>query len=142
MKPIIVRIGHVVIFASLLVFGVILTDGQRGNKSIVASVEAADDNDDDNSAGKCRQDCSLQSLKGCFGFTITGALIPPNVFTGPLTGIALTNFDGHGSLTQVDTVSVNGFPPIIGRSAQGTYTVNPDCTGSATINIAGQPPTP
>ena len=65
----------------------------------------------------------------------TGA--PPKLlpFVSPLPadGVAMTRFDGHGNLTQVDFVMRNGTSaatpgtPLTGET--GTYHVNPDCTG-------------
>jgi hypothetical protein len=62
---------------------------------------------------------------------------------GPQVGVAMVQFDGSGGLTQIDTVTISGVvvadfshPP-----ASGTYTVNPDCTGTFTINFTdGRPP--
>jgi hypothetical protein len=132
MKRIIMTISLVIVFASLFVFGVIFTGGQGGSGSLVSSVQAADDDDDDNRGG-CRTNCSPHSLKGCFGFTINGTILG-GPLTGPIAGVALTKFDGEGGVTQVDTVSINGVLLFKGRSSTGTYTVNPDCTGSATLN--------
>jgi hypothetical protein len=78
-------------------------------------------------------------LKGCFGTTIAGNIVG-GPLAGPVAGIALQKYDGEGGLTQVDTVSINGILVANGRSATGTYTVNPDCTGTATINFPAQPP--
>lgn len=128
-------------FASLLVFGVIFTGGQGSSGSIVSSVQAADDDDDDDRGG-CRRNCSLRSLKGCFGFTVNGTIVAGPLAGAPIVGVALTNYDGAGGLTQVDTISLNGtlITPITGRSSTGAYTVNTDCTGSFTINPPGLPP--
>jgi len=58
-------------------------------------------------------------------------------------GVALTHFDGKGNLTQVDHVVVNGMPPPAEWTfGSGTYSVNPDCTGTAQINIPGNPLAP
>ena len=131
MKRIITTISLVIVFASLFVFGVIFTGGQGSNGSIVPTVQAAD-NDDDDDRGSCRRNCSLRSLKGCYGFTINGTILA----AGPVAGVVLRNYDGEGGFTQVDTVSINGMliTPPTGRSSRGTYTVNRDCTGSATLN--------
>jgi hypothetical protein len=54
--------------------------------------------------------------------------------------VALTHFDGKGNLTQVDHVLLNGIPPAVDwRPATGTYTVNPNCTGTAQILLQGGP---
>jgi len=54
----------------------------------------------------------------------------------------MAHFDGEGNLTDVDHVVLNGVPPAEEwRPGTGTYTINPDCTGSAVINT-GNPPIP
>jgi hypothetical protein len=47
-----------------------------------------------------------------------------------------------GNLTSVDHVVVGGEPPAEEwRSTTGTYSINPDCTGSASLAVdAGRPP--
>jgi hypothetical protein len=140
MKRIIMMISLVIVFASLFVFGVIFTGGQGSSGSIVSTVQAADDDDEDD-RGSCRRNCSLRSLKGCYGSTITGTLLPnPGPFAGPVAGVVLTKYDGRGGFTQIDTVTIGGVLVATGRSSTGTYTVNPDCTGTATINFPDQPP--
>jgi len=55
----------------------------------------------------------------------------------------MTEFDGRGGLTQIDTVTVSGevVADFTHTPATGTYTVNSDCTGTFTINFTdGRPP--
>jgi len=82
--------------------------------------------------------CSNLSLRGTYAFTIHGQILAPG---GPLTvdGIAKTTFDGFGNLTQVDAVSVDGTLAQIWRPGTGSYTLNPDCTGTMTIFNLNQP---
>jgi hypothetical protein len=145
MKRSIAALTLALFFVSLLAFGMAFK-ARKGNTStsLVPSAQASnrdDDEDGDENEGRCPRDCSERSLKGCFGTTITGTLVG-GPLAGPVAGIALQRFDGEGGFTQVDTVSINGtlVTPPTGRSATGTYTVNPDCTGSATINFTDQPP--
>ena len=79
--------------------------------------------------------CSNRTLRGHYGFTIEGvASLGSQV--GVLRGVAMTHFDGEGHLSQVDHVVVNGAPPLTEwNPGSGTYTINPDCTGTATINF-------
>ena len=53
----------------------------------------------------------------------------------------MQHYDGKGNITQVDHVVVDGVPPAQERTpGNGTYIVNPDCTGVATLNSPGNPP--
>lgn len=46
--------------------------------------------------------------------------------------VGIIRFDGTGNLSAKRTISVNG--GITTDSVTGTYTVNPNCTGSATLS--------
>ena len=84
--------------------------------------------------------CSDETLKGEYAFAVT-AYTPPGLPNGPpqvVTGIEV--FDGKGSFTQRDyrgdslrTMGQTDFAPK--GQEKGTYTVNPDCTGSMVINL-------
>ena len=78
--------------------------------------------------------CSNRSLRGDYGFSIDGTILAgtPNAFL--LRGVAMTHFDGHGNLSQVDFTTRNGAPLTADwRPAVGTYAINADCTGTAQI---------
>jgi hypothetical protein len=78
--------------------------------------------------------CSNASLQGSFGFTNTGtniALPPP--LAGPIAQIGRQTFDGRGNTDATATLSANG--NIVRVTVQGTYVVNPDCTGSMTLYV-------
>ena len=77
--------------------------------------------------------CSLASLYGNYGFTITGQILAGPT-AGPVAGVALTTYDGNGVLTQVDHVLHNGqIPTDEWRSATGSYTLNSNCTGTMQV---------
>jgi hypothetical protein len=82
--------------------------------------------------------CSLATLHGDYGFTISGQ-ITGGPAPGPVNGVALTTFDGHGGLIQTDFVVKSGAPagPLdaFRTGENGTYSVNSDCTGTATIHF-------
>jgi hypothetical protein len=140
MKRSITALTIVLFFFSLLAFGMAFK-ASKGDSGLGLLLDAqAKDKDEDENGGSCPQNCSLRTLNGCFGFTITGTILG-GPLAGPIVGIALTKFDGAGGLTQVDTVSINGtlITPPTGRISSGTYTVNPDCTGTVTINFPDQP---
>jgi hypothetical protein len=52
--------------------------------------------------------CSNASLKGQYGQTISGQILPGNNVVLPQNGVAMTNFDGNGKFTQVDFVVIDG----------------------------------
>jgi hypothetical protein len=82
-------------------------------------------------------ECSIGTLHGSFGYTATGTLLPsavPVSLAGPFGEIGRQTFDGNGHTTATATINANG--NIINVTIEGTYTVNPDCTGSMTRNVS------
>jgi hypothetical protein len=49
-------------------------------------------------------------------------------------------FDAKGNLTQLDAIAIDGNVAPGWASNRGTYTVNPDCTGTFTVTKGNQPP--
>ena len=84
--------------------------------------------------------CSNLTIKGTYAFTIHGTVFLPGGFTLLIDGLAKTTFDGNGNITQLDAVAANGNVAPGWRVSTGTYSVNPDCTGSFTITNGDQPP--
>lgn len=76
--------------------------------------------------------CSTAALAGKWGFTLTGTLLLPS---GPVpaaaVGIATADMDGNISVIEARSVG-GGFADETGI---GTWTVNPDCTGTLNINF-------
>lgn len=105
--------------------------------SVNTCVWAANDDDRDRD-----RSCSDRTLQGNYGFTVEGLLAIP----GPgiqVRGVVLQRYDGRGHITQVDHVVIDGMPPNEAwRPGTGTYSVNADCTGTATINIPSSPAPP
>lgn len=88
-------------------------------------------------AGTPAAECSNHTVRGDYGFVIEGTL-PSGV---KVRGVAMTQFDGKGGLTQVDYATFDGVPGWPDwRPATGTYEVNVDCTGRAEIVPASGPP--
>lgn len=83
--------------------------------------------------------CSNSTIQGTYAFTIHGTIFLPNGSTRLIDGIAKETFDGKGSETQVDAVATNGILAPGWRPGSGTYSVNPDCTGTMTIVVQGLP---
>jgi hypothetical protein len=93
------------------------------------------------SAATANLGCSNATLAGTYSFHLTGQILAPAAAAGPVSGVALTVFDGYGNLTQVDNVVHNGVAPVEDwRPATGTYTVNANCTG--TFTFTPQPTNP
>jgi hypothetical protein len=82
-----------------------------------------------------RRVCSEASLLGSFGFISTGNLnaLPPPL-AGPFVEVGRQTFDGRGNTDGTATASANG--NLRHFTLQGTYVVNPDCTGSMTLFVS------
>lgn len=79
--------------------------------------------------------CSDSWLKGKYGQQISGVFLPGSGVVLNQNGVAMTDFDGKGKFTQHDFIVVGGQPVGAEFEAEtGTYKVNSDCTGTATIN--------
>ena len=87
--------------------------------------------------------CGNHLLSGKYGFTIEGTKLGGNGPIGPQKGVAMAEFFGNGSFTQVDTVVIDGIvvADFTHTPANGSYTVNADCTGTFNIVFTdGRPP--
>jgi hypothetical protein len=79
--------------------------------------------------------CSNATLQGSFGYTATGTLLPASVsppYAGPYAEVGRQTFDGKGNTHATATLSANG--NIFEVTIEGTYNVNPDCTGSMILS--------
>jgi len=84
--------------------------------------------------------CSNSTIRGSYAYTIHGQVFLPNGVTLLIDGLARTTFDGEGNLTELDAVAANGNVTPGWASNTGTYSVNPDCTGTITVTNGNQPP--
>jgi hypothetical protein len=87
--------------------------------------------------------CNEATIKGAYGFTVSGTRPsgPPPAPLEQFVGLALTQFDGHGGLIQSagsSHGSITGDSPT--DTGSGTYSLNPDCSGTMTLNISGRTP--
>jgi hypothetical protein len=73
--------------------------------------------------------CSTASIAGKFGFTTTGSI--PAI--GPVAATGLFAQDTSGNIAGTQTRSLNG--DIADETFAGTALVNPDCTGTDTIQV-------
>lgn len=79
--------------------------------------------------------CSNASLTGTFAYTVTGAFTTaPAPVLGPYAEVGTQTFDGVGTTTTVGMSNTNG--TVAPSASTGTYTVNPDCTGTFILPIA------
>ena len=84
--------------------------------------------------------CSNSTIQGTYAFTIHGQVFLPDGSTLLIDGLAKTSFDGKGNLTQLDAVAANGNVAPGWASNTGTYSLNPNCTGTFTVTNGNQPP--
>jgi hypothetical protein len=86
--------------------------------------------------------CSNRTLSGEYGCSTQGVLlnVPDLPPAATFVGVTTSTFDGKGNLTGTEHVVVNGLPFNAGFATNtGTYSVNPDCTGTAIVNTANSP---
>jgi hypothetical protein len=74
-------------------------------------------------------------VAGHWGSTLTGTLIPP---TGPVpfANVARVTLGADGNVSGILTSSRGG--AVNDETLTGTFTVNPDCTGTLTVRIFDQ----
>jgi hypothetical protein len=94
---------------------------------VVPSAEAKPDQREDPSRGVC----TLGSLNATYAFTGIGTIVNE----GPVASVGTITFYGDGNLSNAFTQSRNG--TVVQLAFTGVYTVNADCTGSASLS-AGQ----
>ena len=119
------RIGAAVVgMAAILALGVHL----RGGQIRLAPPVLADSGKDEHKM----EPCSVQKLKGSYGFTTTGSIVAAGP-VGLIAGVGVLTFDGSGGVTQAETVSLNG--AIVERISLGDYSVGRDCTGDMSVTL-------
>ena len=78
--------------------------------------------------------CTNATLKGTFSQRGTGVIIAPQSIAGPMANVGTLTFDGRGAVTGTVVNSLNG--TTVPATEKGTYHVNPDCTGTYTVQIS------
>ena len=107
MKHRIARTGLVGLFAMMLI------------ASLAVTVHADDDH------------CSLKRAAGKWSFTDNGTVIG----VGPRVAVGILTLDSAGNVSnRMATSSLNG--AVAQETFSGTYTVNPDCTGTIKVTIS------
>ena len=76
-------------------------------------------------------ECTASDVAGRYGYTSTGSIVSPPV--GPFTAVGRVTFTETGTLSGAQTTSIAG--NLVEETVQGTFAVNPDCTGSATVHV-------
>ncbi len=75
--------------------------------------------------------CSSATIRGSWGYTETGSVIAPTGAVVTAAAVGRYEFDLAGSFEGEQNSSANG---VVGPDTkQGTYTINPDCTGTLTL---------
>jgi hypothetical protein len=82
--------------------------------------------------------CSKASLNGTFAYTSTGFNTAPPAPVGPFAEVGTQTFDGKGNTTGAATLNANG-TVVLQVTFKGTYTVNPDCTGTFALQVTFPP---
>jgi hypothetical protein len=79
--------------------------------------------------------CSTETIRGKYAYEVTGSIVS-NGPIGLVADVGIISFDGVNGASQASTVSLNG--TILHRaSLGGSYIVNPDCTGHASLTLPG-----
>jgi hypothetical protein len=73
--------------------------------------------------------CSLSGVAGTYGYTTSGSI--PTL--GAVAAVGRISLDASGNLTGAQTASFSG--ALVPETLSGNYTVNADCTGTATVNV-------
>ncbi len=111
--------GSRLAFVGAVVLGLVIAP--MGGQSASASGDTL------SSVGRTRV-CSVHSLRGGYGFKGEGSAAG----IGAIINVGRIRFDGAGGFAVTDVLNLNGF--VLPREiAGGSYTVNADCTGTATF---------
>jgi hypothetical protein len=78
--------------------------------------------------------CSNTTLNGTFSYKGTGTIVSPPAFVGPIDEVGTLTFNGNGVVTGSGVLNQSGTANPVTKT--GTYTVNPDCTGTFTIQYS------
>jgi hypothetical protein len=78
--------------------------------------------------------CSNATMTGTFAYTVTGSFVAAPAPLGPHAEAGAQTFDGNGNTSAAGMSSTNG--NIMPTTGTGAYTVNSDCTGTFTLEIA------
>ena len=85
--------------------------------------------------------CSNRILSGNYGYSSQGQVFPPPpVPPAPFTSTGIATFDGKGMLSWFEHTVIGGQQQGADWTpASGSYSVNPDCTGSMVVVTPNSP---
>src|SRR5580692_297600 len=83
---------------------------------------------------KAQSGCSAQSMVGAYTYVLNGSYFDNQNNQYGYSSSGHLNADGNGHFSGSET-TVDGATVYEGDTFTGTYTINGDCTGSATFNL-------
>jgi hypothetical protein len=83
--------------------------------------------------------CSNRTLRGDYGILVSGIAPTGPTQTERFVGTALRTYDGRGTFTHIANTHGQISGTVVDSHESGTYEVNADCTGTATLFIPGIP---
>lgn len=78
------------------------------------------------------ENCSTATVKGDWALTLNGTVLLPNG-PAPVAAVVRATLDLDGAVTGGEARSLGG--QYADETMSGSYAVNPDCTGSTTVNF-------
>jgi hypothetical protein len=120
---------RMIIWVSLMVLFV-----GAGIASAQSPAPQGDGNDENILASRLKPQakaCTLGKISGEYGYTFSGALFQPGGAKLDVAAAGMFALEEDGTMTGADSISLNG--QVIPRTYQGRFTINPDCTGTATL---------
>lgn len=83
---------------------------------------------------RAQNTCDATTITGNYGYSFNGYVYDRQGYSYFLTAVGVASSDAAGNLSGSETYSFDG--SIIRHKFTGTYTVNSDCTGTATLNYS------
>ncbi len=84
------------------------------------------------SVAKPSPTCTYAAIAGAWALTVTGTAFMPDGTAVPVGNIARPLLKADGSFTATETMNGGGI--VSDETLNGTWTVNPDCRGTFTVN--------
>jgi hypothetical protein len=81
--------------------------------------------------------CNAAMFAQGYSYSVNGTVFTAGALAGFYSIVGVVTADGVGSLSGTDTISENGQVQS-GRTYTGTYSVQPNCSGTMTLNYTDQ----